>query len=71
MPKEDTIKMDGVVEELLRNTQFRVKLETGTEIIASLSGKMKTRNIRVYVGDAVTCELSPYDLTKGRIVYRK
>jgi len=71
MPKEDTIKMDGVVEELLRNTQFRVKLETGTTIIASLSGKMKTRNIRVYVGDTVTCELSPYDLTKGRIVYRK
>lgn len=71
MPKEDTIKMDGVVEELLRNTQFRVKLETGTIIIASLSGKMKTRNIRVYVGDTVTCELSPYDLTKGRIVYRK
>jgi len=71
MPKEDTIKMDGVVEELLRNTQFRVKLETGTEIMATLSGKMKTRNIRVFVGDTVTCELSPYDLTKGRIVYRK
>jgi len=71
MPKEDTIKMDGVVEELLRNTQFRVTLETGTAIIATLSGKMKTRNIRVNVGDTVTCELSPYDLTKGRIVYRK
>jgi len=71
MPKEDTIKMDGVVEELLRNTQFRVKLESGTSIIATLSGKMKTRNIRVFVGDTVTCELSPYDLTKGRIVYRK
>ncbi len=71
MPKEDTIKMDGVVEELLRNTQFRVKLESGTAIIATLSGKMKTRNIRVFVGDTVTCELSPYDLTKGRIVYRK
>jgi len=71
MPKEDTIKMDGVVEELLPNTQFRVKLESGTAIIATLSGKMKTRNIRVFVGDTVSCELSPYDLSKGRIIYRQ
>ncbi len=71
MPKEDTIKMDGVVEELLPNTQFRVKLESGTVIIATLSGKMKTRNIRVFVGDTVSCELSPYDLSKGRIIYRQ
>jgi len=71
MAKEDTIKMDGLVEELLPNTQFRVKLEAGTTIIATLSGKMKTRNIRVFVGDTVSCELSPYDLSKGRIVYRQ
>ena len=71
MAKEDTIKMDGVVEQSLPNMQFLVKLETGITINAHLCGKMRTRNIRVFVGDTVTCELSPYDLTKGRIVYRQ
>ncbi len=71
MAKEDTIKLDGLVEELLPNMNFRVKLENGMEVIAHLCGKMRIRNIRVLVGDKVTCELSPYDLSKARIVYRQ
>lgn len=71
MAKEDTIKLDGMVEELLPNMNFRVKLENGMEVIAHLCGKMRVRNIRVLVGDKVTCELSPYDLSKARIVYRQ
>ncbi len=71
MAKEDTIKVDGTVEELLPNMTFRVKLENGMTVHAHLCGKMRMRNIRVLVGDVVTCELSPYDLTKARIVYRQ
>ena len=70
MPKEDTIKIDGTVEELLPNMTFRVVLENGLHVLAHLCGKMRMRNIRVLVGDVVTVEMSPYDLTKGRITYR-
>lgn len=71
MAKEDTIKIDGVVEELLPNMTFRVKLSNGMEVLAHLCGKMRIRNIRVLVGDTVTVEMSPYDLSKARIVYRQ
>lgn len=70
MPKEDTIKLEGAVLELLSNMNFRVKLENGMEVVAHLCGKMRMMNIRVLVGDKVTVEMSPYDLTKARIVYR-
>jgi translation initiation factor IF-1 len=71
MSKEDTIKMDGKVEELLPNMTFRVVLENGMGVVAHLCGKMRMRNIRVYVGDTVTVEMSPYDLSKARIIYRQ
>jgi translation initiation factor IF-1 len=71
MPKEDTIKLNGNVEELLPNMNFRVSLENGMTVTAHLCGKMRMRNIRVLVGDAVTVEMSPYDLTKARIIYRQ
>ena len=70
MVKEETIKLDGKVEELLPNMTFRVILENGITVFAHLCGKMRMRNIRVYVGDKVTVEMSPYDLTKARIIYR-
>ena len=70
MAKEDTLKLEGVVNETLPNMQFRVELENGMVVIAYLCGKMKQRNIRVMVGDTVTLEMSPYDLSKARIVYR-
>ncbi|GAB4225633.1 MAG: translation initiation factor IF-1 [Chlamydiales bacterium] len=70
MTKEETIKLDGTVEEMLPNMTFRVKLENEMSVIAHLCGKMRVKNIRVLVGDKVTIELSPYDLSKGRIVYR-
>jgi translation initiation factor IF-1 len=71
MPKEDTIKIDGTVEELLPNMTFSVVLTNGMRVLAHLCGKMRMRNIRVLVGDIVTVEMSPYDLTKARIVYRQ
>ena len=71
MPKEETIKIDGTVEELLPNMTFRVVLENGMKVYAHLCGKMRMRNIRVYAGDKVTVELSPYDLSKARIIYRQ
>ena len=71
MAKEDTIKIDGTVKELLPNMTFRVVLDNGMEVTAHLCGKMRVRNIRVLVGDVVTLEMSPYDLTQARIVYRK
>jgi len=71
MAKEDTLKLEGVVEELLPNMRFRVKLENGMVVLAHLCGKMRMRNIRVLVGDAVSVEISPYDLSKARIIYRK
>lgn len=71
MPKEDTIKIEGTVEELLPNMTFRVGLSNGMKVLAHLCGKMRMRNIRVLVGDNVTVEMSPYDLSKARIVYRQ
>jgi len=71
MAKEDTIKIDGTVEELLPNMNFRVVLQNGMRVTAHLCGKMRMRNIRVLVGDVVTIEMSPYDLTKARITYRQ
>ncbi len=68
---KDCIKMEGVVKELLPNTQFLVTLENGHEIIAHISGKMRLHFIRILPGDQVIVEMSPYDLGKGRISYRK
>ena len=71
MPKEEPISIDGVVLEPLPNAMFNVKLDNGHEILAHISGKMRKHYIRILPGDKVTVEISPYDLTKGRIVYRK
>ncbi|MFA6931385.1 MAG: translation initiation factor IF-1 [Lentisphaeria bacterium] len=68
---KDCIKIEGIVKELLPNTQFLVTLENGHEITAHISGKMRLHFIRILPGDQVTVEMSPYDLTKGRISYRK
>ena len=68
--KEDKIEMEGTVIEALPATQFRVRLDNGHEILAYLSGKMRKYYIRILLGDRVRVELSPYDLTRGRIVYR-
>ncbi|MBU1299553.1 MAG: translation initiation factor IF-1 [Bacteroidetes bacterium] len=70
MAKQGPIKMDGTITETLPNAMFRVKLENNHEIIAHVSGKMRMNFIKILVGDKVTVELSPYDLTKGRITYR-
>lgn len=70
MSKQDAIKVDGIITEILPNTAFKVKLENGHEILAHISGKMRMNYIRILQGDKVTVELSPYDLTKGRITYR-
>jgi translation initiation factor IF-1 len=71
MAKEDTIKIEGTVEELLPNMHFRVSLKNGLKVIAYLCGRMRTMNIRVLVGDIVTVEMSPYDLSKARIIFRQ
>lgn len=70
MAKQGPIKMDGTIIETLPNAIFRVRLENNHEIIAHVSGKMRMNFIKILVGDKVTVELSPYDLTKGRITYR-
>jgi translation initiation factor IF-1 len=70
MAKEETIEMIGVVNEVMRNAVFRVTLDNGVAITAHASGKMRQRRIRVLTGDRVTVEMSPYDLTKGRINFR-
>ncbi len=70
MPKEDHIEMDGTITETLPNTVFRVELENGHTVIAHISGKMRKHYIRILTGDKVRVQLTPYDLTKGRIVYR-
>ena len=70
MAKEDAIQMEGTVRETLPNTMFRVELENGHVVIAHISGKMRKHYIRIMTGYAVTVELTPYDLEKGRIVYR-
>ncbi|WP_018125019.1 translation initiation factor IF-1 [Desulfovibrio oxyclinae] len=70
MAKEEGIKVQGTVEEALPNAMFRVALENGHEVLAHISGKMRKFRIRVMPGDTVTVELSPYDLTRGRITFR-
>jgi translation initiation factor IF-1 len=70
MPKEDQIEMQGKVVDTLPNTMFRVELENGHVVTAHISGKMRKHYIRILTGDKVTVELTPYDLTKGRITYR-
>lgn len=70
MAKDDVIEVEGTVIETLPNAMFKVELENGHEIIAHVSGKIRMNYIRILPGDKVTVELSPYDLTKGRITYR-
>lgn len=70
MPKEELIEQQGTVTEVLPDSRFRVKLENGHELIAYSSGRMIKNHIRILLGDKVTVELSPYDLTKGRINFR-
>lgn len=70
MAKEDLIEMSGVVTDVLPDSRFRVKLENGHELIAYTAGKMRKHHIRILAGDKVTLELTPYDLTKGRITFR-
>jgi translation initiation factor IF-1 len=70
MAKEDQIEMEGTVTETLPNTMFRVELDNGHVVTAHISGKMRKHYIRILRGDKVTVELTPYDLTKGRITYR-
>ena len=70
MPKEDMIELEGVVNEVLPNTMFRVVLQNDHQIIAYTSGKMLKHRIRILAGDRVTVEMSPYDLSKGRISFR-
>lgn len=68
---KDVITVDGVVRELLPNTMFQVELENGHNVLAHISGKMRLHFIRILPGDTVTLEMSPYDLNKGRIIFRK
>ncbi len=70
MAKQDLIKQDGTVEEALSNAMFRVRLENGHQIVANISGKMRMHYIRILPGDKVAVEMSPYDLSRGRITYR-
>ena len=70
MPKEEGVQVEGTVIEPLPNAMFRVELENGHKVLAHISGKMRMHFIRIRPGDKVTVELSPYDLTRGRIVYR-
>lgn len=70
MKKEGIIEMQGIVTQCLSNGMFRVKLENGFTVLAHISGKIRQNYIRILIGDKVAIELSPYDLTRGRIVYR-
>ena len=70
MSKEDVVEIEGIVVEKLPNAMFQVELENGHRVLAHLSGKLKMNFIRILPGDKVTLELSPYDLTKGRIIWR-
>ncbi len=70
MAKKDTIKLEGIVVETLPSTTFRVELDNGHEVLAHISGKMRVHYIRLLPGDRVLVEMSPYDLTKGRITQR-
>ena len=71
MPKEKPLEVDGVVTEALANTRFRVQLESGHTVMAHVAGRMRKNFIRIVPGDKVRVELSPYDLSKGRITYRE
>ncbi len=71
MAKEEAIEVQGIVREALPNTQFKVELQNGHLILAHLSGKMRKHFIRIVPGDKVTVALSPYDLTRGRIIFRE
>lgn len=71
MAKEEHIELNGIVTETLPNTMFRVALENGHTIIAHISGRMRKNYVRILTGDKVKVELTPYDLTKGRITYRE
>lgn len=71
MPKEDMLQFEGEVTESLPSAMFRVRLENDHEIIATISGRMRKHYIRILPGDTVSIEISPYDLTKGRITYRR
>ena len=71
MAKEEIIEMNGVIKELLPNAMFRVELENGHEILGHTAGKMRKNRIRVLQGDTVIVEITPYDLTKGRIIFRE
>ncbi|HAI11197.1 MAG: translation initiation factor IF-1 [Phycisphaeraceae bacterium JB051] len=71
MAKEDKIQVDGEVLDALPNAMFKVKLDNGHEILAQISGKMRMHYIRILPGDKVTVDISPYDLTRGRIIYRQ
>ncbi len=70
MSKKNLIKQDGVIEEALSNAMFRVRLENDHQVVATISGKMRMNYIRILPGDKVAVEMSPYDLTRGRITYR-
>ncbi len=70
MPKEESVELEGVVSEVLPSTTFRVALDNGHSILATLAGNMRRFRIRVLVGDRVKVEVSPYDLTRGRITFR-
>ncbi len=70
MPKEEAVTVDGVITEALPNAMFRVELDNGHKVLAHVSGKMRMHFIRILPGDKVTVELSPYDLTRGRITFR-
>lgn len=69
--REDALEVDGTVMQALANTRFRVQLETGNEVLAHVAGRMRKNFIRIVPGDKVRVELSPYDLTKGRIIFRE
>jgi translation initiation factor IF-1 len=71
MPKEEAIQVEGRVLETLPNAMFRVELENGHKVLAHISGKMRMHFIKILPGDKVTIELSPYDLTRGRIIFRE
>ncbi len=70
MAKQELIKQDGIIEEALSNAMFRVRLENDHQIVATISGKMRMHYIRILPGDKVAVEMSPYDLSRGRIIYR-
>ena len=70
MAKEDLINIDGKVEEVLPNAMFRVKTEHGSTILGHISGRMRQNKIQILAGDSVRLEMSPYDLTRGRVIYR-